>query len=207
MAELLHFLADHCSFFFEPERFRLVDSQTADHLGGFAVVVIESKVLSFRIAKEWGDLMLEFQPTRDLPGKRRAWFSLGLWRGVLLGTCATRRDNVPSSCSGEAHPPERLLVRGKGYEQFVEPVRIASRLGYQLADHVGCLRSAEPYAGLGSARDRGCVRSGVCRIPQIETSSGTTHRSPGRKGRHLRRKSSCGRRAISPSLAHGLAHR
>lgn len=40
MAELLHFLADYCSFFFEPERFRLVDSQTADHTGGFAVVVL-----------------------------------------------------------------------------------------------------------------------------------------------------------------------
>lgn len=84
MAELLHFLADHCSFFFQPERFRLVDSQTADHMGGFAVVVLESKVLRFRIAKERGELMPEFQPARDLPGKRRAWFSLGPWRGCYF---------------------------------------------------------------------------------------------------------------------------
>jgi hypothetical protein len=85
MAELLNFLADHCSIFFQPGRFRLVDSQTADHMGGFAVVVLESKVLRLRIAKERGELMLEFQPTRELPGKRRTWFSLGLWRGLLLG--------------------------------------------------------------------------------------------------------------------------
>ena len=41
-------------------------------------MVLESKVLRFRIAKERGKLMLDCQPTRDLPGKRRAWFSLSL---------------------------------------------------------------------------------------------------------------------------------
>ena len=81
MAKILAFLADHCGFLFQSNRFRFTDSRAESALGD-AVVVLESKILRLRITYDRAELLLDFQP---LHGKKIDWYSLGLLRGVLRG--------------------------------------------------------------------------------------------------------------------------
>lgn len=80
MKELLRFLADHLSFLFDQDSFKIEDSLSGS--GGRAMVALVSPHLRIRVTRDRGEMLLAFQPIRGNDGE---WFSLGLLRGVLTG--------------------------------------------------------------------------------------------------------------------------
>jgi hypothetical protein len=82
MVDLLLFIAKNFGFLFESGRFRFVDSRVDGGSRGSAMVLIESPAVRLRITNHHREMLLEFQPTRGADD----WFSLGLLRGVLVGS-------------------------------------------------------------------------------------------------------------------------
>ena len=82
MTTLLIFLATHCAFLFEGNRFRFVDSGADTSSGEYAFLILESAAVRFRFINERGELDCEFQA---ISGEPSEWFSLGPLRGALLG--------------------------------------------------------------------------------------------------------------------------
>ncbi|MCH8899294.1 MAG: hypothetical protein IH942_02230 [Acidobacteria bacterium] len=100
MVELLIFLASHLGFLLEPDRFRIVDSQSSASFGGDAFVVLESAALCLMVVRERLEISLEFQPAE---GHDDDWFGIGVARRYFHGD-RPGIDDLDISSVGDVEP-------------------------------------------------------------------------------------------------------
>ena len=83
MNEILRFLLTHCSFLYETNRFKFVDSEVAPGFGGDAFLVLASEVLRLRFVRDRGQLLLGFQSIHER--SEMDWYSVELIQQLLTG--------------------------------------------------------------------------------------------------------------------------
>ena len=79
MNEILKFLMKYCSFLYETNRFKFVDSLVSSSFGGDSLLVLASDTLRLRFVRDRGQLFLDVQSAHQKDKKR--WYSIDLvWR-------------------------------------------------------------------------------------------------------------------------------
>ena len=83
MKDILQFLMAYCSFLYENNRFKFVDSRVASSFGGDAFLVLASDSLKIRFVRDRGQLFLDFQSLQH--GKEADWFSIDVLHRLVTG--------------------------------------------------------------------------------------------------------------------------
>ncbi len=83
MDEILEYLISYCSFLYERNRFRFVDSMVSDAFGGDSLLVLASEELQLRFVRDRGQLFLDFRTARQKGDK--GWYSIDLVRQLITG--------------------------------------------------------------------------------------------------------------------------
>jgi len=83
MNEILQFLLAHCSFLYETNRFKFVDSLVAEESFGNALLVLSSSILKLRFVRDRSQLFLDFQSVQQ-KGEMH-WHSIHTVRQLITG--------------------------------------------------------------------------------------------------------------------------
>ncbi len=83
MDEILEYLISYCSFLYDRNRFRFVDSMVSDAFGGDSLLVLASEKLQLRFVRDRGQLFLDFRPAQQKSDK--GWYSIDLVRQLITG--------------------------------------------------------------------------------------------------------------------------
>ncbi len=83
MDEILKYLVSHCSFLYERNRYRFVDSYVSDAFGGDSFLVLASETMQIRFVRDRGQLFLDYRSAQQEGNE--SWYSIDVVRQLMTG--------------------------------------------------------------------------------------------------------------------------